>query len=292
MPCCCATTAPTWCASRERPGRARVNMLGVDPSLMAAWELPACDVVACGERRHDYAVCVFVLNEGERVRAQVRDMAAMQLPVDVVIADGGSTDGALDPAFLQAHGVRALLVKRGPGALSAQMRMALAWCLREGYAGIVTIDGNGKDDARAVPAFVAALREGADHVQGSRYVPGGRGVNTPIARHLGVTLLHAPLISLAAGTRYTDTTNGFRAYSRRLLLDARVQPFRDVFAGYELHYYLAIRAGRLGFSVKELPVTRAYPADGPVPSKIRGWRGNLKILRTLWRSVRGIYDPR
>lgn len=256
-----------------------------------AWEVPAFEVVSCGARRADFALCVFVLNEGERIREQLRQMHAMQLPVDVIIADGGSTDGALDEPFLAAHGVRALLIKRGPGALSAQMRMAFAWCLREGYAGIVAIDGNGKDDARAVPAFVEALRAGADHVQGSRYVPGGRGVNTPLARHLGVTLLHAPLISFAAGTRYTDTTNGFRAYSRKFLLDDRVRPFRDVFTGYELHYYLAIRAGQLGFSVRELPVTRSYPALGAVPSKIRGWRGNVTILRTLWRSVRGAYDP-
>lgn len=261
------------------------------PSDSDGWEVPAFDVVACGPRRHEHALCVFVLNEGERIRAQLRTMHALQLPVDVIVADGGSTDGALDPAFLAAHGVRALLVKRGPGALSAQMRMGLSWCLTEGYAGIVTIDGNGKDDASAVPAFVDALRRGVDHVQGSRYVPGGRGINTPLSRHLGVQLLHAPLISLAAGARYTDTTNGFRAYSRRFLLDARVRPFRDVFRAYELHYYLAIRAGRLGFSIAELPVTRAYPADGAVPSKIRGWRGNVNILRTLWRSVRGAYDP-
>jgi len=255
------------------------------------WEVPAFDAVPFGERRHDVALCVFVLNEGERIREQLRTMHALALPVDVVIADGGSTDGALDPDFLASQGVRALLVKRGPGALSAQMRMGFAWCLREGYHGIVTIDGNGKDDARAVPAFVDALRAGVDHAQGSRYLPGGLGVNTPIARHAGVTLIHAPLISLAAGRRYTDTTNGFRAYSRRFLLDDRVRPFRDVFTGYELHYYLAIRAGRLGFKVAELPVTRSYPANGVVPSKIRGWRGYLKILRTLWRAVRGAYDP-
>ena len=262
-----------------------VPLLGLD------WALPAFDAATFNPRRNDYALCVFVLNEEERIRAQVRRMHALGLAVDVVIADGGSTDGAVMPDFLAEHGVRALLTKRGPGALSAQMRMGFAWCLREGYAGIVTIDGNGKDDVSAVPSFVDALRAGVDHVQGSRYVSGGRGVNTPAARHYGVTLVHAPLLSLAARHRYTDTTNGFRAYSRRFLLDPRVLPFRDVFVGYELHYYLAIRAARLGFLVQELPVTRAYPAHGPVPSKISGWRGNIRVLKTLWRSVRGAYDP-
>lgn len=261
------------------------------PPDESTWELPAFDVELFAPRRSDYALCVFVLNEGERIRAQVRRMHALKLPTDVIIADGASTDGAVSPEFLATNGVRALLTKRGPGALSAQMRMAIAWCLREGYAGVVTIDGNGKDDPSAVPAFVDALRDAVDHVQGSRYVAGGRGINTPASRHYGVTLLHAPLLSLAARHRYTDTTNGFRAYSRRFLLDPSVRPFRQVFVGYELHYYLAIRAARLAFRITELPVTRAYPDDGAVPSKITGWRGNFRVLRTLWRAVCGAYDP-
>jgi len=53
-----------------------------------------------------------------------------------------------------------------------------------------------------------------------------------------VRILHAPLVSLASRFRYTDTTNGFRGYSRRFLEDPRVAAFRDVFPGYELHYYL------------------------------------------------------
>ena len=254
-------------------------------------ELPPYDTHDLAPRRASYAVAVFVLNEGERIRSQLAKMQPLTPQVDIIVVDGGSTDDALDEDFLRSCGVRALLVKRGPGGLSAQMRVGLHWCLAQGYSGIVTIDGNDKDDSSAVPAFVAALQNGADHVQGSRYVPGGRGIRTPLARHLGVMLLHAPLLSLAARHRYTDTTNGFRAYSSRFLRDPRVQPFRDVFQRYELHYYLAIRAARLGFRVVELPVTRSYPAVGAVPTKITGWRGNTAILRTLWDAVRGRFDP-
>jgi hypothetical protein len=106
-----------------------------------------------------------------------------------------------------------------------------------------------------------------------------------------VKLLHAPLLSRAAGFRYTDTTNGFRAYSRRFLEDARVDPLRAVFNGYELHYYLAIRAAQLGFRVQELPVTRAYPDTGPVPTKISPLRGNLQVLGQLFRACRHGFDP-
>lgn len=218
-------------------------------------------------------------------------MQSLQATADIIIADGGSTDGSTDPAELAEAGVRALLVKRGPGRLSAQMRMALSYALDRGYEGIITIDGNDKDDTSAVPRFVAALDKGYDHIQGSRYIKGGEGVNTPLLRHYGVRLIHAPIISLAAGFHYTDTTNGFRAYSRRLLLDPRVAPFRDVFSAYELHYYLAIRAARLGYRCCEVPVTRTYPRDMTTPTKIRGVKGNLRVMRTLLAAALGRWNP-
>lgn len=256
----------------------------------SGWDVPDFALTEWAERRSPFALCVFVLNEGERIRTQLGRMQKLTSQIDIILADGGSNDGAVAPEFLVQHGVRALLTKRGPGRLSAQMRMALAYAMERGYEGVVVMDGNNKDDPAAVPAFMQLLEAGYDHVQGSRYVPGGQAINTPWSRHLAVKYLHAPLLGLAAGFRYTDTTNGFRAYSRRLLLDERVAPFRDVFSGYELHYYLAIRAARLGFHVCETPVTRAYP-PGETPTKIRGFRGNLAILKTLWRACRHHYDP-
>jgi glycosyltransferase involved in cell wall biosynthesis len=253
--------------------------------------VPAHDRFVFAEKAHRYAVADFCINEGERIRAQLGRMASLSEKADIVVADGGSTDGSLDIRTLEPFHLRALLVKRDAGKLSAQMRMAMAFAIEEGYEGLVVIDGNGKDDVSAIPRFLELLDEGYDHIQGSRYIRGGKGVNTPIARHVGVKLLHAPLVSVAARTRYTDTTNGFRAYSRKLLTDMRVSPLRDVFLGYELHYYLAIRAARLGFRVIETPVTRAYPRDGKVPTKISGLRGNLDVLKTLASVVRGEFDP-
>lgn len=255
------------------------------------WQYPDFSEDTYAPKRNRYALCVFMINEGSRIRAQLEKMKPLADQIDIVLADGGSTDGSLAPDVLRNSGVRALLTKRGPGKLSAQMRMALAWAMDQGYEGVVVVDGNDKDDTSAVPLFTKALDDGFDHVQGSRYIPGGRAVNTPILRHWGVLLLHAPLISLAARRRCTDTTNGFRAYSRRFLLDPRVQPFRDIFQRYELHYYLTIRSARLGFKVTEVPVTRTYPADAPVPTKISPIKGNLLVLQTLFRACCGTYDP-
>jgi dolichol-phosphate mannosyltransferase len=262
-----------------------------DYASRQGWAVPECSLLEWGVRQARWCVCVFVLNEGPRIRLQLQRMRAWAGRADLVIADGGSTDGALAPEFLASCGVRALLTKCGPGRLSAQMRMALAYAMYRGYEGAVVMDGNNKDDPAALADFTALLEAGFDHVQGSRYLPGGQAINTPLSRHLAVRWLHAPLIRLASGFHYTDTTNGFRAYSRRLLLDPRVAPFREVFSGYELHYYLAIRAARLGFRVCETPVTRAYPPKGKTPTKIHGLRGNLRILRTLWKACRHRYDP-
>jgi hypothetical protein len=207
-----------------------------------------------------------------------------------LILDGGSSDGSTNADSLRIYGVRALLIKRGPGRLSAQLRMGYAWALRQGYGGVITIDGNNKDGVDAIPAFIRELDAGWDLVQGSRFVPGGRAINTPLVRLLGIRLVHAPLISLSAGFHYTDSTNGFRAYSRRFLLDPRVRPFRNVFATYELLAYLSVRGPRTGQRTKEIPVTRQYPTRG-VPTKISAVRGNLDLLKTVLKVALGRFNP-
>lgn len=259
--------------------------------LPPEWRVPQFEVSEYAPKRSLYCVVVPVINEGERVLRQLAAMGAADLGIDIVVADGGSDDGSMEDSKLALRGVRARLVKLGPGRLSAQLRMAFAWAIARGYAGVITIDGNGKDGWDAIPLFVARLKAGFDFVQGSRYLPGGRAINTPLDRHIAVRWMHAPLVSWAAGFRYTDTTNGFRAFSARLLRDPRVAPFRDVFSAYELHYYLAVQAPRLGYRVGEVPVSRSYPPQGQTPTKISGIGGRLRILQQLFGVLLGRYRP-
>jgi dolichol-phosphate mannosyltransferase len=232
-----------------------------------------------------------VINENGKLHKQLAHMQSLFSGIDTLIADGGSTDGSTDEAVLRDHGVNALLVKTGDGKLGAQMRMAFAWALNRGYKGIVAIDGNNKDSVENIPDFIAKLEQGYDHIQGSRFISGGHHENTPVFRLAGVKLLHAPLISLASGFHYTDTTNGFRAYSARLLTAPEVAVFRDEFTGYELHYYLAIRAARLGYRCIEIPVTRRYPAVGKIPTKITTFRGNITVIIKLLQAAGGRFNP-
>lgn len=254
-------------------------------------DVPAHEVDVFAEKATRYAVVVCVINEGDRILRQLARMASTPGMPDVVLADGGSDDGSMDRGHLRELGVRALLTKLGPGRLGAQQRMAFAWCLREGYDGVVTVDGNGKDGVGAVPAFVKALDSGYDFVQGSRFRPGGSSRNTPVSRWLALRLVHAPWISLLAGERFTDTTNAFRGYSRAYLEHPDVQPFRDVFTGYELLAYLSVRASQLGLRTTEVPVVREYPRTGRTPTKISPLHGNLDLLKVLWRLSRRQFHP-
>jgi dolichol-phosphate mannosyltransferase len=259
----------------------------------AGWQVPTYDLPLWRGRRADYALVIPVINEGDRIRSLLARMTEIDVPqhADIIIVDTGSTDGSLALDFLESKGVRGLIVKTGPGKLSAQLRCAYSFALQRGYSGIVTIDGNNKDDPDPIPDFIKSLKAGYDFVQASRFIDGGKAENTPKSRDLAIRLVHAPVLSLFSGFHWTDTTQGFRAYSRRLLLDERVAPFRDVFLGYELLAYLSYRAPKLGFRCVELPTTRRYPSHGAVPTKISGVRGNLTVLRVLFEAVAGSYNP-
>lgn len=256
------------------------------------WQLPAFEETLYRDKTHRVALVIPVINEGERICGQLKKTQAAGLSVDIVIADGGSTDGSLDTDFMEEVGVRAVLTKTGPGRLSAQLRMAYAWCLRQGYDGIVTIDGNGKDGVEAVAQMIEKLEEGYDYVQGSRYMKGGVAEHTPLERTLANRGIHAPVLSLAGRHWFTDTTNGFRAYSRCYLLDPRVQPFRSIFDRYELLFYLTIRAGQLGLRVCQVPVQRRYPANAAVPTKINGLQGKISMLGQTFAAALGRFRPK
>lgn len=256
------------------------------------WEVPTMRTELWLGRSHRHCVVIPVINEGARITSLLKRMAVLGITglADIVIVDGGSTDGSLAHGPLQALGVRGLLVKTGPGKLSAQLRCGYAFALDQGYEGIVTIDGNDKDDPEPIARFIAALEDGVDFVQASRFIAGGVAENTPKSRDLAIRWLHAPLLRIASGFPWTDTTQGFRAYSRKMLLDPRIAAFRNVFSSYELLAYLSYRAPRLGFRCIELPTTRRYPRD-EVPTKISSVRGNLMVFQILLRACLGDYNP-
>lgn len=250
-----------------------------------------CDEYAA--KTKDYVVLIPIINEGARIIRELERASdgGVQKYADVVLCDGGSTDGCTERERLKSLDVNTLLIKRGAGKQGAQLRMGIYWALERGYRGVITIDGNNKDSIEDVPKFIDKLEEGFDLVQGSRFIAGGMAINTPLARLLAVKLIHAPIISLTAGQRFTDTTNAYRAYSSAYLCDARVMPLRDIFMTYELLAYLSVRATQLGYRACELPVTREYPKSGKTPTKISPIKGNLELIKILLLNAAGKYRP-
>jgi len=254
--------------------------------------VPNFDCNEYEQKKTKYCLLIPIINEGNRIQNELRraKTAGIDTLIDIIVCDGGSSDGCTDANIHKQLGVNTLLIKTGAGKQGAQLRMGLWWALERGYEGFITIDGNNKDSIEDVPSFIEKLDKGYDFVQGSRFIKGGKAVNTPFMRWAAVRMIHAPIISFTARRRFTDTTNAYRAYSKKYITHPAVQPFRDIFITYELLAYLSVKANRLGLMVCEIPVTREYPKNEKIPTKIKGFQGNKLLLKILFENARGKYD--
>jgi dolichol-phosphate mannosyltransferase len=251
-------------------------------------------VFECAEfhpRTCSYALIIGVFNEGEKFTQQLISLQSFRSKVDIIIADGGSDDGATSSQLLQNKTRTLLINKDSQRGLSVQYRIALHYALNQGYEGVIMMDGNGKDGVEAIDAFIAKLKAGYDFIQGSRFLPGGHHENTPIDRVLGIRLVFNPIINLASGYHYTDGMNGFKACSRTFISDSRIQLFRSIFVRYNLQYYCNYSAPKIGFRVCEIPVSRRYTTSHLPQSKIIGLRARLKIIWELLNTITGRYNP-
>jgi len=238
------------------------------------------------DARFTHCVFIFVYNEGPKIRQQIeRFPPAETRKFDIMIGNDGSTDDSLDPHYLKSKGIRGMVSLPENQGLSPNIKAGLHWWFSETrYQSIICMNGNNKDDPTAIPDFIHKLESGYDYVQGSRFLPGGSMKNIPSVRYWAIRWIHAPLFSLAARHQMTDTTNGFRAFSRTALEHREVLPFQEAFRAYELEQYLACRMLRLGMPSIEIPVSRDYPEPDGKPksySKIKPGIGYLQMIKPL-----------
>ena len=222
------------------------------------------------------AVVLPLFNEGAVVADLVRRMPPVVDHV-FVVDDGSSDDG---PRLAMEAGARVLQhgARRGVGAA---IRTGLLAAREAGCATAVVMAANGKDDPAEIPRLLAALDEGYDYVQGSRFLRGGSFAHLPRRRFLlikGYTLTFRVLTGFAA----TDVTNGFRAYRLSLLDDPRIDVSQQWLDGYELEYYLHYKALTLGYRVREVPVSKNYTPGKQDYSKVRPivdwWHGVRPVI--------------
>lgn len=206
----------------------------------------------------------------------------------VLAVDDGSTDRTPEMLRNCAHcTVIAHPTRQGCGDA---MRSAYRYALEHGYDIFVIMAGNGKDDPAQIERVLAPiLRDEADYVQGSRFLPGGQSVGLPTHRRVAMRLF-TWTFSLFLGRRYTDCTNGFRAYRVALLRDRRLdwaQPWLG--HSYEIEFYMHYQAAALGYRVTEVPVAKIYRPSGDgsyTKVRVRDWLTNLKPLFLLRLGLR------
>lgn len=224
-------------------------------------------------------VAIPVAFNEERAIGQVVDRLLDARVADIAVADDGSTDATA--AIAASRGVRVLHAPRQQG-VGAAIRGAYQWAHAQGYDIAVILSGNDKDRPSEIPRLVAPIVEGhADLVQGSRYLHGGRHENMPAHRIGASQVLHPWIFRMVAGQYVSDTTNGFRAMRLSLLDDPRLcldQPWLD---RYELEPYLLLKAIRLGYAVREVPVTKVYPSSDRPYTKMRPLLDWWRITRPM-----------
>ena len=173
---------------------------------------------------------------------------------EVVVVDDGSRDETARaarafPVTVVEHGSN-----RGVGAV---IKSGLQRALERHHDVFVIMAGNGKDNPQEIPRLLAAIHEGYDYVQGSRFVAGGKSENLPWFRRVAVPA-SALVCRLLTGFRGTDALNGFRAYRLCVLNDPRINVWQRWLDRYELEMYLHYKMLSLGYKVKEIPVTKSY----------------------------------
>lgn len=224
-----------------------------------------------------YLVGICALNEGEKIRRVISKFNDHDR-YDVLIIDDGSTDGSLTGEHPPAV---TILRNDRPRGAGHGVRQIFQHARERGYQAVLFVSGNDKDDPNDINGLIAALEDGADLVQGSRYLPGGGHGGMPAYRRIATQWVHPGLMSLITGRRVTDSTNGFRGVRMSLLDDPRVNIRQDWLDAYELEPYVLFKALTLGYDVREVPVKKIYPPRAQGYTKMKPLSGWWSILRPL-----------
>jgi dolichol-phosphate mannosyltransferase len=209
---------------------------------------------------------------GEVVRRAPRDIIDA-----VLVVDDGSKDRSREVA--RARGAEVLEMGATVG-VGAALRAGFVWARQRKFDVIVVIAGNNKDAPEEIPRLLDRIVAGADFVQGSRFLGGGRTGGMPLYRRVA-TRVHPLLFSLTARKWVSESTNGFRAFRATLLDDARIRLDQSWLDGYELEPYLYWKTIRLGYRTAEVPVTKIYPPKAVGYTKMKPITGWWSMLRPL-----------
>ncbi len=198
---------------------------------------------------------------------------------EVLVVDDGSVDGSQDVA--RSHGATVIELGRTLGVGYA-IRTGYDYAIDNGFDVAVVMAGNNKDSPEEIPRLLDPIADAqADLVQGSRWLlPDNDFGDMPLYRRLA-TRLHPALFNLISSAKFSDTTNGFRAVTTKLLAEPKLDLHQPWLNQYELEVYLLYKAAKLGYRVGEVGVTKRYPPKDLGQTKMKPITGWWSILRPL-----------
>jgi dolichol-phosphate mannosyltransferase len=238
---------------------------------------------ANGVKKPSVVVFLPVYNEEAQISSlmgRLRPLLEANVVDGVIAVDDGSTDRT--PQILSEFEFCTVIRHPSRQGCGDAIRSAYRHALQEGYDIFVIMAGNGKDDPAQIERLLQPIvNHEADYVQGSRFLAGGLSQGLPWHRKLAMRMF-TWTFSLFLLRKYTDCTNGFRAYRTSVLRDERIGWAQDWLGhSYEIEFYLHYKVAALGYRVSEVPVSKIYrrAADGSYSKvRIRDWLTNLKPL--------------
>jgi glycosyltransferase involved in cell wall biosynthesis len=216
-------------------------------------------------------VIVPAYNEADALPGALAALREARPDLDVLVVDDGSSDATATVARRCGATVLRLPYNLGIGGA---LRTGFRYAVDHGYGAAVQYDGDGQHDPRDIAALVDAVDRGADLAIGSRFAGRDSAYEVGRARGGAMGLLRL-LVRLLTGKRFTDTSSGFRAFSRPMLqFFSRHYPVE-----YMESVEALILADGAGYRVTEVPVRMSSRAKG-VPST-RSLRLVYHFLRVL-----------
>jgi dolichol-phosphate mannosyltransferase len=200
-------------------------------------------------------VIIPTYNEKENIAAIINAVIVLGNQYHVLVVDDGSPDGTANivKELMQAHPDKIFIQERvGKLGLGTAYIHGFKWALENQYDYIFEMDADFSHNPLDLDRLLAACEAGADVAIGSRYVKGGATENWPLDR----------LVYSKGGSLYTriitgmpvkDPTAGFMCYKSKVL--AAMQLDHINFIGYAFQIEMKFASWRLGFKLKEVPIT-------------------------------------
>lgn len=208
-------------------------------------------------------VIIPTYNEKENVENMIRAIFSLPTAFDLLIIDDGSPDGTaqivknLIPEFSGKLFIEERKEKLGLGTAYIH---GFKWAIKNNYDYIFEMDcdfSHNPNDLERL--YNACAKEDADVAIGSRYVKGGNVSNWPIGRIL-MSYFASVYVRMILWINIMDTTAGFKCYKRKVLETINLDSVK--FIGYAFQIEMKYTAHRLGFKIKEIPITFVDRKEG------------------------------